>query len=71
MMFIGRSMIVICSAPIRIIIWIVSTTAITKNAMRTMSTSVDSARPALRRQQPVQEVDVDVARAAHGGRDRR
>ena len=46
-MFIGRSMIVICRLPIRIIIWIVSPTASAKNTMRRHRPTVDSARPAV------------------------
>ena len=38
---------VILSAVIRVIIWIVSPTAMAKNAMRRRSISVDSARPIL------------------------
>ena len=66
MMFIGRSMIVICSAPIRVIISIVRNTAMPKKPMRPMSTAVESTRPAPAGMQPVEKVDMDVPRAANG-----
>ena len=69
-MFIGRSMIVIWRFVIRVIIWIVSPTAIGEERD---AQEVDQRRhargPTLRRHQPVHEVDVDVPRAPGRRRD--